>query len=273
MLFLKKLLSRFFFPLPLCAELLVAGLLLWTFTKWKRTGRGLVIAGTVLLVLFGHGWGFESMLRSLEVRYDPVSARTEYATVARGGVRATEMQGQQCYVAVLGQSVSADTNLPANLRFNELLTQRLVEAVRLERLVPAATMLVSIADVTLAAEEKERVLREFLAVCGLTTNAVRVLADARDTAEEIAWFKSVAGTNRVFLVSCASHLPRAMVLAERAGLNAVPSPSGFLVGRQVERKERPPFSPAELFPDARSLNVSERAVYEWMGLAWEKARP
>jgi hypothetical protein len=47
MFFFKKLVSRIFFPLPFCCELLIAGLILWQFTKLKKTGRGLVLAGTL----------------------------------------------------------------------------------------------------------------------------------------------------------------------------------------------------------------------------------
>jgi hypothetical protein len=44
MFFLKKLVSRFLFPVPLCAALLVLGLALRLFTKCKKLGRGLMIS-------------------------------------------------------------------------------------------------------------------------------------------------------------------------------------------------------------------------------------
>ena len=51
MFILKKLISRFLFPVPLCAGLLLLGLALLSFTRWKRTGRGLMLTGTLLLLL------------------------------------------------------------------------------------------------------------------------------------------------------------------------------------------------------------------------------
>ena len=77
MFFLKKLISRFFFPVPLCAELLVLGLVLWSFTKWKKLGRGLVVAGTVLLLVFSYPWLPRLALSRLESKYPAITGDGE----------------------------------------------------------------------------------------------------------------------------------------------------------------------------------------------------
>ena len=258
MFFLKKLLSRFLFPVPLCAELLVLGLLLWSFTKWKKLGRGLVVAGTALLLAFSYPWLPRLALGHLEAQYPPVAVD--------GGRRAED--GGQSFIMVLGEGFSADTKRPAGARFSDDGLKRIFEGVRLHRWLTNSTLLVSVPGSTVTQDEKERVLGELLLVFGLQTNAVKVCPGAWDTEDEIRWCKNVVGTNRVIIVSSASHLPRAMLLVRKIGLNAVAAPSGFLADTVTHE----PFSPDRLFPGSGNLYHSERAMYEYLGLVWEKVR-
>lgn len=261
MFFLKKLLSRLLFPVPLCAGLLVCGLVLWFFTKWKKTGRGLVVAGTGLLLLLSYPWLPRLALQPLESQHPPVSeVRGQGAQVGghSGG-----------FILVLsGGGLSADDYRPPNQRLADEGLKRVVEGVRLSRLFPNFGLLISLAGPAVRPAEKEVVLRELLAVFGLPADAARLCATARDTEDEILWCRDVAGTNQVLLVTSASHLPRALLLARRHGLNAVPAPSGFLVDEVTQS----PFGPNRLFPASVNLYQSERAIHEYLGLAWETLR-
>ncbi|MGB9488546.1 MAG: hypothetical protein WCD04_20825 [Terriglobia bacterium] len=52
MIVLKKIFSRLFSPIPLCIEVLLAGLLLLWFTRKQKAGRIVVTFAAVLLLLF-----------------------------------------------------------------------------------------------------------------------------------------------------------------------------------------------------------------------------
>ncbi len=255
MFFFKKLVSRFLFPLPFCCELLIAGLALWQFTKLKKTGRGLILAGTLLLLLFSYPWLPNRLLGSIEDRVTPVSLPVHNP---EGPV----------YVAVLGQGISAKSRLPANERFDEEFLTRLMEAVRLHRAMPQSLLVISAAGQSVSAQEKRHVVDDLLGLFDVGSQGVILQTTARDTSDEIRFLKQVACTNRVYLVSTASHLPRALVIARKDGLNAVPAPSSYFIDRVTHE----PFSPEELFPDADNLWNSTRAFYEYMGLAWEHVR-
>ena len=172
------------------------------------------------------------------------------------------------FIMVLGEGFSADTKRPAGARFSDDGLKRIFEGVRLHRRLTNSTLLVSVPGPTVTQDEKERVLGELLMVFGLQTNAVKVCAGAWDTEDEVRWCKNVVGTNRVIIVSSASHLPRAMLLVRKIGLNAVAAPSGFLADTVTQG----PFSPDHLFPGSGNLYHSERAMYEYLGLVWEKVR-
>jgi uncharacterized SAM-binding protein YcdF (DUF218 family) len=73
MFILKKLVSRFFFPLSLVIELLLLLLLLGVFLKKRR--RAVILAGVAILYLFSFSPFGYLMLRPLESQYVPISSR------------------------------------------------------------------------------------------------------------------------------------------------------------------------------------------------------
>jgi uncharacterized SAM-binding protein YcdF (DUF218 family) len=264
MFFLKKLISRFFFPLPMCVGLLISGLLLICFTKRQKLGRRLAFVGMTLLLLVSYPPVPQGLLSSLESRYRSASATQLLFPPETSGDRATSG-----FIFVLGESVSSDPTLPANQRFSDVFAKRMIEAARLHRLFPDRTVAVSIGNDSMSTLEKESTAREFFAICGFTNITLLVCASSRDTEQEIQWIKATAGTNSVLLVSCASHLPRAARIAGRMGVNATPCPSGFVYDPVTPVS----FSPAHLFPAAPSLSQSERAIYEGLGLIYESLKP
>ena len=70
------------------------------------------------------------------------------------------------------------------------------------------------------------------------------------------------GWHRIILVTSAMHMPRAMWLIGKAGIDAIPFPADF----EAERKR--PLEVHSFLPQARYLERSERAIREWIGLAY-----
>ena len=70
--------------------------------------------------------------------------------------------------------------------------------------------------------------------------------------------------DRVFLVTQASHMPRAVAIFEKAGLNVIPAPTAFKSGQ--------PFEVSGFLPAAYSINTSRLALHEMLGLLWYKIR-
>src|SRR5262245_59749389 len=84
---------------------------------------------------------------------------------------------------------------------------------------------------------------------------------SRDTAENAAYSAALlkrAGIARIALVSHAWHLPRAIELFEREGLEVLPAPTGFTT--------RPPSAFAAALPSAGALAISSDALREWLGI-------
>jgi uncharacterized SAM-binding protein YcdF (DUF218 family) len=171
-------------------------------------------------------------------------------------------------MVLAASGVSADASRSPAARFSDEALMRIIEGARLHRLLTNSTLLVSVPGPAVSKEQNKRVLGELLLALGMETSAVQVCAEVRDTEDEVTWCRQVVGTNRVVLVSSASHLPRAMLLARRHGVDAIPAPSGYL----VDTVTRSPWTPSCLFPGSINLYNSDRAIHEYLGLAWEKLR-
>lgn len=73
-----------------------------------------------------------------------------------------------------------------------------------------------------------------------------------------------AGIRRIYLVSQAWHLPRAIPVFERAGLEVVPAGTGHAGLGEL--------TPLDFLPSARGLKDSYIALHEAIGLAWYRIR-
>jgi uncharacterized SAM-binding protein YcdF (DUF218 family) len=89
---------------------------------------------------------------------------------------------------------------------------------------------------------------------------------SNDTAENARYSARIlyaAGITRVALVSHASHLPRAVALFERQGLEVIPAPTGFATSA--------PSLWAQILPSAAAFEDSCLALHEWLGLVVQRA--
>ena len=68
----------------------------------------------------------------------------------------------------------------------------------------------------------------------------------------------------VFLVTQAWHMPRAVAIFKKAGLNVIPAPTAFKSGQ--------PFELSGLLPAAGTLQTTRFALHEMLGLLWYKIR-
>ena len=87
-----------------------------------------------------------------------------------------------------------------------------------------------------------------------------VLDTPVDTAQEAYAVRDVlADGERLFLVTSASHMRRAVRHFERAGLTPIPAPTGFKTGSEGVR------TLSYWLPSAGNLSKTERAVHETLG--------
>jgi uncharacterized SAM-binding protein YcdF (DUF218 family) len=248
MFLLKKIVSRFLFPLPLSLEFLLVGLFLLWFTRRQRAGKALVTCGTLLLLGLSNIFSSNALLRPLEHRYPPFA-------VGRAGAGASAVT----FIAVLGGWADDDPDVPITSHISPDLMVRLIEGVRLHREIPGSKLILS------GDKGSAEGMTEMAEALGASADDILRLSAPRDTEEEGQQIAPIVGSHQLILVTSASHMPRAMGLLRKRGLQPIAAPTDFLApGHRLE--------PDDFVPDAYKLFKSQIAVYEYLGLAWETLR-
>ena len=248
MFLIHKIFSRLLFPVPLSLEFLLVGLFLLWFTRRQRAGKALVTCGALLLLGFSSAFFSNALLRPLEQGYRPL-------VVVHSGPGTPAIT----FIAVLGGAGNDDPDVPVTSHISPDLMVRLIEGVRLEREIPGSKLILS------GGHDSAEGMARVAEALGVSAMDIRQLAEPRDTEEESQQIAPIVGSHRFILVTSASHMPRAMGLFKRRGLQPIAAPTDYLAPRH--RLELDDF-----FPDGYKLFKSQMAVYEYLGQAWETLR-
>jgi len=232
MFLVKKFLSRIFFPLPLCCELLIVGVLLLWLSKRQRVAKSLVSMGVVLLLLVSNAQIGDLLVSPLESMYPPLADPSALRNDSQAPVR---------WVAVLGGG-------PIHSRF--------MEGARVQRALSNSRLLLSVGDDEGSIHDAIEMAR----LIGLRREDLIFIQDVKNTREEVDRMSQIIGSDRFVLLTSASHMPRAMALFHEAGMDPLPAPIEYLV------KSRSSYE--NWVPSSSSLQLSERAIYEYLGLLW-----
>jgi uncharacterized SAM-binding protein YcdF (DUF218 family) len=255
---LKKFVSFWLMPLPLCLALLVSGLVLSLSPRRQKAGRALLVLAAALLLLFSNKAVSNGLLRPLEGRYPAVPE------VAAGAPAPASIAGCRI-VAVLGGGHTDMPALPATGQLSSSALARIVEGARLLRILPGARLVVS-GPGEPGRPSHAAVLARAAESLGIDPSRITLIDTALDTEDESLAFARLAGSSRVALVTSAWHMPRAAALFQRTGVDFIPCPADFVARGSLR------FHWADLACDSESLERSTLAVHEWVGLLWLRVR-
>lgn len=256
---LKKIVGFWLMPLPLSLAAMLAGALLWRFTRRRMLGRGLVAAGALWLVMCSNVGVGTWLVRGLENRYPPLPALAPGEPEPAALARCT-------HIVVLGGGHTPVPEWPANNQLSASALSRIVEGVRLARLLPDSRLIVSGPPDPGGGPSHARLYADVAVSLGVPRERIIEISDARDTEEEAAAVRRIAGAAPVALVTSAWHLPRSMALFEKQGLDVLACPADY-VGRP------PRLKPADFLAwNLGGLERSTKAIYERAGATWSRLR-
>ena len=252
MFLFKKIVAPLFFPVPLCLEILLVGLLLLWFTRRQRTGKIVVSTGVVLLAVLSYGAVSSMFLRPLEYRYRPVLKPEEICDVN--------------WVVVLGGGHTSDPHIPITSQLSHASMARLAEGIRLHNMLPESKLILSGGGV-FDPVPNAKVLADVALAIGVDKQHVILESVSKDTKDEARLIQKIVGNDRFVLVTSASHMPRSMALFQKLGMKPIPAPTDHGV-----KSRQGGLSPGMFFPSAGGLSKAERAFREYLGLVWAKLR-
>jgi uncharacterized SAM-binding protein YcdF (DUF218 family) len=236
----------------------LVGLLLLWFTRKQKTGKTVVTVAGVLLFLFSSHFCSGLLLAPLESRYPPFF-------ITPGAPAAVELKEVK-FIVVLGSGFTGDGNRPLALQLDDGSIARLVEGVRVSKASNGCKLVLSGGPSPDGLSSIAQAMAQLAQDLGVDRRDMILEAQSRDTEDEARLIAPILGKQPFILVTEASHMPRAMALFRKQGTHPIADPVSF------RTRHTQAIAPQEVFPDAEELSGSERAVYEFLGMAWAKIR-
>ncbi|HOF04851.1 MAG TPA: ElyC/SanA/YdcF family protein [Syntrophales bacterium] len=246
---MKKTVTPFFMPLSIILVLLLSGLFILGKNKKKPpAGKFLILTGTVLLALASYGFIVDPLITPLESRYPPLLNPEDIPR--RQDVK---------FVVVLGGGSYPAGDLPLSSRLSPESLTRLLEGMRLYRLLPGTKLLLS-GGAFLQDEPEAALLAKTALLMGAREEDLLREDKSLDTADQAREIAAMIGKSHFLLVTSAVHMPRSVTLFRRHGLDPVPAPTNFLAVKRTR------LQPGSFFPNATSLRKLEATGHEYLGL-------
>ncbi len=252
--FLSKLLPLFAYPLGLCSALLILALIL---NKRRRLRNGLIIAAIAIIWIFSNRWVDLALTRSLEWQYLPApgAPKAEAIVVLGGGTYPAQYPRPTTEMSGAGDRVFYAAHLYRDGRAPlVMLSGGTIEWMGDTASTPAAEM----ADI--------------ITFMGVPPSAL-VLEDKSQNTHEDATFSAQMlkekGIHRILLVTSAIHMPRAMAVFQKLGLEVIPAPTDFKVTQNVWDgllHGSPESYIINLLPNASDLGSITNVLKEYIGL-------
>ena len=248
MFFIKKFISGFLQPMPLMALIIFTGLLLCYLKKKEKLGKSLITVGAIGILLMNFTSLPSLLLKGIEREYPAI----------------LKINPKVKYIAVLGNGHFSDSSLPASSQLSSTALARLIEGVRLWRQSTNAKLIlsgasfhdsVSNAEMMSIAAQDMGVPKELIILCPLN----------KDTREEALSFRTIVGDEKLYLVTSASHMKRAVGLCRKVKLKLIPAPCNYLASHYGSFV----FSGSRGALEQRKM---ERYTHETIGYWWGKLR-
>lgn len=245
---MRFLISNLILPLPIFWILIVLTLILYK--KRKKTSQ--ITFRIALLWLFIISTPFipDMLIKNLETQHSPVS--NEILNNLKDSVN----------ILVLGGSHIDDEILPANSQLSESSLARLVEGIRIHNQLKYSTLITS-GYLKTSNISNAKVQADAALSLGIDSTSIRIQETPTNTWQEALIYKQTFGdSSKLILVTSAAHLPRAMMLFKKAGLNPIAAPADYLV------KSRKKWFFFFWIPSSGNIEKMESAIHEYVGMAW-----
>jgi uncharacterized SAM-binding protein YcdF (DUF218 family) len=250
MMTLIRAMIPFLEPLPVSLALLIAGLVL-LFVKRRKAAIVVIGMGIGILLVFGYGMFTKPVLYSLERSYAPLIVE-QLTPKVRDQIR---------HVVILGSGHVSDPDLPKTAQIGGSSLYRLVEGVRIYRLLPGSRLVIC-GGVIPDPVTNARVVSDVAQLIGISVQDMIVEERPSDTVEEAQVLKGLLGSTPFVLVTSAAHMKRAVRIFQEFGMQPLPAPTDFII------KNKPGGAIESWLPNCGNLWISQRVIYEWFGEIW-----
>ncbi len=185
------------------------------YVKRRRWGRGLLALSLVWLLVCSFPFLPNHLIRSLEDSYQVYQPAANDSTAY--------------HILVLGGGHTLDERLPPNAKLNINALGRLVEGIRLHRLLPGSKLMLS-GHSSSGGTTQAEVLAQTSLLLGVEESDILLQKEPSNTYEEAKAYVGKFGKQHpLIVVTSANHMPRAMKMFNMLGREAIAAPTDFRV--------------------------------------------
>jgi len=208
--------------------------------KWTKGAKRLLIGAAVLYLVFSSGIVATLLLHPLEYQYSYLKNPQDYP--------------QSKTIVVLTAYSVKDPNMPLSSRMNSSSLYRVVEANNIYKQCHDCRIYVS------GPQESAEVMQEQLIQLGVPRSSISLDTAAMHTYNSAVNMRQVFKDEPFFLVTSAGHMPRAMGVFEKQGMQPIPAPTDHRMPKDILQ--------APIVPKSHHLYFSDLAVTEYAALVW-----
>jgi uncharacterized SAM-binding protein YcdF (DUF218 family) len=231
-------------PSSVAYLLFAAGLITALWRRARVASWWLLAAAGLIYTVFSSGAVAAALMSPLEYDHPRVRDPLQYPEAR--------------HIVVLTAYAADDPLMPPSGRLGVSSAFRVMLALELQRARPDCEVIVS------GDPKSARVIGEALVSLGLPADKLRLEEKSLTTAESAINLKSMLKDEKFFLVTSAGHLPRSLGVLKKQGLNAIPAPTDYQLPKN--------WWEADPRPAPSSLEVSDLALHERIGLIWYRLR-
>jgi uncharacterized SAM-binding protein YcdF (DUF218 family) len=241
---LKKIVTFFVEPFGLIITLFFIGLVFLLLEK-NRFAKLFIGASFIFLLLFSYEPFSNALVKNLEDKYPKYAYKADIK-----------------YIHVLGSGHNTDKSQPLSSNISNSGIKRVLEGVLIHKNISGSKLIFTGYEGDTNTSNAQMNANLAIAL-GVDKDDIIIGKEPKDTLEEAYFTKNIVGEDTFVLVTSATHMPRSMELFKSLGLNPIAAPSAFY------KKE---FDGYMKVPNVYSLQNSQMAMHEYIGILWNKLR-
>ena len=231
-----------FMPSSLAILFIMIGVFLLFFKRLRRYSLWSLLVSGLITLIFSTGTMASMLLSPLEYKYPYIENLDAYPEIKN--------------IVVLTSYAEDDPLIPLSSRVSSSSAYRILEAYRLYKSCKNCKLFIS------GNETGTRIMKELLITIGVPKNIIYEDGNSLHTYNSAQYFHQQFNNEPFFLVTSAGHMPRAIGVFNKLGLNPIPAPTDFQLPKD--------FRHALVKPSPQHLYWSDLAVREYGGIAWYK---
>jgi len=239
-----EIISMLVVPSGVAYLLFCAGFITRLIPRTRTWSWPLLAVGALVTLLFSAGKTAAALSSPLEYEYPSVQDARKFPEAKR--------------IVVLSAWAADDPDMPVTGRLNASAAFRVLMALELHRQRPDLDIVLSGGKVT------AKVMADALIATGVPAERIVIEDVSRFTSESVELLVPIVHDEPFLLVTSAGHMRRALAAFHRRKLAPIPVPTDYQMPRD--------WKGAELVPRPLSLETSDLAMHEYVGLLWYRLR-